>query len=150
MINFFLTFPILILFPSLLCELNLDVLSLSSFIVIYILASVLNFMLYFTIGLIAFWTKQASGLQSILRNSARVFTGELIPIDLLPLTFQNILKFLPFPYIMYIPISLLMKGYDSEVFARSLLTMLIWILVMVIINMYIWKKGLKKYESVGI
>ena len=106
--------------------------------------------LFLLAGLVAFWTKEASGLQAVLKNSAKFFTGALIPIDLLPEYFQEIIMLTPFPYILYFPTKIVMWAVSFQEFISACFICIVWIVIISIFNYKVWQNGLRKYESVGI
>jgi ABC-2 type transport system permease protein len=60
---------------------------------------------------------------------------------------QQVVEWLPFPYMIYIPASDLV-GLPVEV-GRSLLIMLGWIAIFTLINRWLWRLGLKQYSGMG-
>ncbi|MBU0975783.1 MAG: ABC-2 family transporter protein [Patescibacteria group bacterium] len=142
--------PILFLFPSLVGEFHIGTVSLLQFVIVVAFSSVLNFNIFFTIGLAAFWTKEATGLQAVIRNSTRLFTGELMPVDLFPQVIQKITVLLPFQYILFFPIKILLSDVSLKTFTDALLVIIIWNIFFCVINFLLWKFGLKQYEAVGI
>jgi len=150
LINSVLAIPILIIVPSLISEFQLSLLTLLQFSLLTLMASLFVFCMYLLVGLIAFWTKEAHGLQMLVKNGSKFFTGAYIPLDLLPIAFQNIIKFLPFPYVIFFPIKVLRGEVTNESFVQALLILSLWIFFFMIINFITWRKGLKQYESVGI
>lgn len=149
-VHIILTIPIVILWPQILSNVSLSFTVLLEFMCSIFLASFFGFNLYFFIGLISFWAQESSGLQSMVRNSMKLLVGDLIPLDLLPLWFQNILFIFPFPYTLYFPIKILMGTINSGEFFHAVVIMIFWILVFMVFNRILWKKGLKEYEAIGM
>jgi len=150
LLNLLIAMPIFILWRSVSDEVFLDVYSVSRFCISSLLATLFGFNIYFLVGLSSFWTKQSYGFQLIVRNATRFFTGALIPLDLLPMWFQNITSQLPFSYMLFYPVKQLMEETTFSDFLHSMLIISIWIVVFIILNIIVWKKGIKHYESVGI
>lgn len=148
--NIVLVIPVFLLFPTLLQHLNISFLVIFEFLIVTILASNFNFLVYLLVGFAAFWTKQAGGLQSVVKNGIKFFTGDYLPLDLLPFNFYNILTKLPFAYTLYFPIKILMGEVDPKECIIGCGIILFWIVVFTMLNLFAWRKGLKRYESVGI
>ena len=150
MINSTLVIPGLLLAPYLFSNLNISFISVIQFVIFALLSSTFGFCLYLLVGMVAFWTKQAHGVQMMVRNGSKFFTGFYIPLDLLPLWFQNISTILPFQYMLFFPIKVLMEGVSFTESLESISIISLWIIAFIVLNYIVWKKGLKKYESVGI
>jgi len=149
-IHIILTLPVLIVLPDIFMNLDISLSSVLLFIISIIMAMIFSFSLFFSIGIISFWTKQSGGLQMVVKNAARILTGDLIPLDLLPFTFRRFVLFTPFAYILYFPIKIIMGGISNAEIVRSFIIVIIWISIFNFLNLVLWKKGLKKYEAVGI
>lgn len=67
------------------------------------LAFVLDFAAYFTIGILAFWLENTTGLTLIYSRVAMIFGGMLLPVELFPETLQRVIGWLPFASIVYGP-----------------------------------------------
>ncbi len=63
----------------------------------------INFYVNYSIGLTGFWFTQTGGLRSVYSLLLSVFSGALIPLAFFPQVVQDILVFLPFQYITYVP-----------------------------------------------
>lgn len=68
-----------------------------------ILAIVLDFLISLCIGLVAFWTEDASPYRWIYSKTLMVFGGLLFPLDVLPRTLQRVAELLPTAYLIYYP-----------------------------------------------
>lgn len=145
-----LVIPVIFLYPDIFASLHLTVQNLAGFLISIICASVWSFTLYLSVGYIAFWTKEAAGLQMVIKNAIRFFTGGLIPLDLLPLWFQKISFVLPFSYSLFFPVKILMGEISSSELVKGFATIFTWIIFFMVFNIIIWRKGIKQYESVGI
>ncbi|MBN2015544.1 ABC-2 family transporter protein [Candidatus Dojkabacteria bacterium] len=145
-----LAIPIFIVKPDLLDFLPFRIESLLYTLIIFVLACVIGFNVFLLAGLIAFWTKESSGMQAVIKNAAKFFTGALIPIDLLPDYFSKVIMLTPFPYIIFFPTKILMGDVSFREFIIGCLIVVSWIVILTMANVAIWKRGLKRYESVGI
>ncbi len=144
------TIPIFIVAPSLLNNIDFNIVTFIKFFIGCFLAVIFNFSLFFTVGISSFWSKESFGLQMVVKNAIRFFIGSIIPIDLLPINFQRIILLTPFPYMIYYPIKILMGDIVLEEFIKSYGIFIFWIIIFLILNKFLWKKGLKQYEAVGM
>jgi ABC-type uncharacterized transport system permease subunit len=65
----------------------------------------------------------------------------------LPAWFFSLNNFLPFKYILFVPVSVLMGRMQPDIWL--FLVPVCWIIVLYFINKFVYKWGLKKYESFG-
>jgi len=123
--------------------------------VLYFLLStflaIISFFLYgFLISLISFWTDTPwSGHWLFGVVFVNLFSGQAIPLDLLPQPVYNILINTPFPYFYYYPMQLFLgKIPEAQVWPLLAKSILLSSFVFIFIK-FIWKKGLIRYQSYG-
>lgn len=123
-------------------------------ITIIFLMLVASYIIYtfmsFITGMIAFWTQRVVGIDHTINTLMKFLSGAYFPIILLPETFLKIDKLFPFIYTMYIPTQLYLGKISLKEGVMGLGMEMIWILLLYIIIKIMWKKGLKKFEGVGI
>ena len=101
------------------------------------------------IGLSAFYFTEIWGLKAFISFISYVLSGSLFPFDLTLKSIQKILLLTPFPYISYIPTKIIT---DSNFLIEPFMFIipLIYIIIFLIISMFIWRDGIKKYQSCGV
>ncbi|MFC1780350.1 ABC transporter permease [Patescibacteria group bacterium] len=109
-----------------------------------------SFLLYFCIGLLAIWFKRVHGFYyfTVILNS--FFAGMYIPLHILPELFQKISRFTPFRYFTYLPIEISQGTITGNELTRNFIIEIAWLLVLYTIYKFLWKKGLKNLDVVGI
>lgn len=110
----------------------------------------INFCIDYCVGSLAFWMFKTSSISRIYDLVFNFSAGRYIPLVMLPVFFTKTLKFLPFSYSFYFPINILMGKIEGQEIINSGLLQLFWLAVVGIITYLVWRKGLKKYEAVGI
>lgn len=100
------------------------------------------------IGFIAFWLEETWSINISFRFIAAFFSGSIVPLDLYPEMFAKFLLWTPFPYLIYVPVRILM-GKQVDI-GFSLFILLAWIVILCFCTQWIWKKGLKLYTGAGI
>lgn len=125
----------------------------SSRIILFIIAAAISFFfnraIKYIIGTLGFWTKDIGGISSFLNEFIGLLGGSWLPLDFLS-SFATILKLLPFSYIYYFPIQILMNpSLTANDTAKILLLEISWTLLFFFIGKVLWNKGLKRFESVG-
>lgn len=108
---------------------------------------ILFFLVYFLVGIVAFWMGEAKSIFWALWVIIGFMQGSLIPLDLLPRWLMQLSNFLPFKYIFFIPISLITGRSEFSWF--MIYVPLAWLFGLYILAQYLYIKGLKKYEGFG-
>lgn len=129
---------------------NFDLIYLALILIMIFLAFILELLLAFLVGIIAFWTDEVDGLYSTIDRIKRFFSGGYFPLSLLPAVFVNISLFMPFAYSFFVPAQLYLKKIPLSVGFWGILIQLIWIALLYLIIRIVWKRGVKKYEGIGI
>jgi ABC-2 type transport system permease protein len=114
-----------------------------------VMSYVLKFCLSLIIGLASFWTIEVGGLYQSLDVIMKFFSGGFFPLTLFP-GLYGVSKFLPFMHTFFIPSQFFLGKIGSAEAFFSLLVQAFWIGLLYGIVKYIWVRGLRYYESVGI
>ena len=136
---FFLIYPNAIWFPSLPTTLL--------FLVSALCAFSLQFLIQYTLAMCAFWTEKASAIQDLWYIMHFFCSGAVAPIAIFPEAVQNIILFLPFPYIINFPASILV-GLPVNL-GQGFGMIFAWMAVFLVINRILWRKGLKQFSGMG-
>ncbi|MBU0975241.1 MAG: ABC-2 family transporter protein [Patescibacteria group bacterium] len=121
---------------------------------LFMLAMVISYFLNrafkYLIGCLAFWTKDTGGISNFVNEVISILSGKWLPLDFFG-SLAKYMKLLPFSYIFYFPIQILLS--ENLTFAdilRILVIEVLWTALFTFIGKYFWKKGLKQFEAVGI
>ncbi|KKU58255.1 MAG: hypothetical protein UX80_C0004G0006 [Candidatus Amesbacteria bacterium GW2011_GWA2_47_11b] len=114
-----------------------------------LLAVLSKFYISASIGGLAFWFKRVHGFGGLFFNIGGLFSGELIPIIFLPRIFSTIADYLPFKYLAYFQVQLLLRQVDYKLIAIGVITQVLWLAFFVLISRIIWKAGLSQFEATG-
>lgn len=106
------------------------------------------FSLQYLTGLIGFWLEETWILRVILDIMTAFLSGAIIPLELYPKWFLNILEWTPFPYLTFYPVKTFM-GQNSDL-GFSYIIVSFWICLFCLINHLIWKKGVRLYTAAGM
>jgi len=126
---------------------SIDPQKIAPFLLVLILGCILNFLIYYIIGLSSFWSVNNNGIIQLWKNLISIVSGNKFPITFLPMFFQNILIVLPFEYTVYLPISILL---GKSLSITIIIIELFWIIFMYILSKIIWKNGVALNEGVGM
>jgi len=113
-----------------------------------LLALYLYVVIYFLIAILSFWVDRAESYIYATIVFSNFFNGSLLPLDAFPAWFVSLNNWLPFKYLMYVPIQAFLGKHQFSVFELCL--GLGWALILSLAIQYIWRRGLRRYESLGI
>jgi ABC-2 type transport system permease protein len=102
----------------------------------------------YLMGLLAFWLDETWVLRVSFRLIASFLSGVILPLDFFPSWLVSFLKYTPFPYMTYYPIKVFMGDFSNLTMAFGMLG--VWTIVIIIINMIVWRKGLRLYTAAGM
>lgn len=114
-----------------------------------LVAMTLYFFFGFLVGLLGFWSNEIWGPRFILYILLGFFAGSLFPLDILPSPIFNVLKFLPFTYLLYFPLKIYLGQLSITVISQGLLVSTSWLFILYFACKFFWRKGLKLYGAEG-
>ena len=121
----------------------------------FILSLFIGMFIFFNLmmltNMISFWVPElAWGAQFLMIVVVADFlSGSFFPIDVFPNIIYQIIRFTPFPYLIFIPIKIYLGNFDLLLTIQSLLIGLIWCALLWKITLSVWKKGLLAYDVTG-
>ena len=110
------------------------------------LAFILRFIIQYTFAMLAFWTERASALQQFWYLFYIFLSGTVAPLEVFPPQVRAVVNWTPFPYLMHFPAALLV-GLPVEFWHLGV--MLGWLGLFVVLNRWLWRRGLKHYSGMG-
>lgn len=113
------------------------------------LAALLQFLLFEALSLLSFWLENTYGIRFTMRVIMEVVGGAIIPLSFFPDILQKIFGFLPFPYLIYLPMRIYLGKISPEHISAEFLKEGLWILGLAVVNLVVWKKGIRQYVSMG-
>ncbi len=118
------------------------------FLLLLPLSFALDFTIYFLIGLAAFWLEDTTGLTLIYSRMTMILGGMLIPLELFPEGWQQVLRILPFSAIVYGPARIFVTG-DLSLFFSILAQQFVAILLFTFVIRIVYNTALKRVFSHG-
>ena len=119
-------------------------------IITFLLGTVFMNSFQFFMGLWAFKYHDTIFLTHVPEMIIAFFTGELVPLSLLPGGFASALRYFPFTHVIFTPTMLLTGGMDTREGAAGLAALAVWAAVMAAVSRLAYGRLRKKYEGVGI
>jgi ABC-2 type transport system permease protein len=114
-----------------------------------VLSALLNFLISYTMALLAFWVLEVSTFIFILYAFEFIAGGHLFPLDILPPALAALLAFTPFPYQLYFPVSIYLGRVTGDALGRGLLLQAVWVLAAYGLARWVWQRGVRRYSAVG-
>jgi ABC-2 type transport system permease protein len=107
------------------------------------------FLLNLLVDLLSFWLLETFSLQNIRIAIVLFLSGIYIPLWYYPDWLLSILDYLPFKFIIYVPIAFYLEKITLLDYLRQLGIVSIWILIFGIICLLLWNRGTKKVVAHG-
>jgi ABC-2 type transport system permease protein len=114
-----------------------------------LLAWLITFALMFTIGALAFFLTQTMAIANLYFGLFSLFSGYLMPLDLLPHPIAVLAAWLPFRFMLSAPVELMTRSLDREALAALLGGQLAWAAIMLATALVLWRRGVRRFEAVG-
>lgn len=125
-------------------------LHMAGFVLALVLAGVLNFLLGYAVSLLGFWTTRTLGLYNLFAHGITyLLAGKLVPLDMLPATWNRLNAYLPFPYIAAFPIRVLMGQVAPSELPAGFAMQIGWIFAVWLVSVGLWHSGVRRYTAVG-
>ena len=119
------------------------------FLVSLVLTGLLQFLLSYTLALMAFWLLEVSTLIFIVFAFEYIAGSHLFPIDILPPVLVKILFLTPFPYQLYFPVSIYVGTTTGNALYTGLAIQALWVVAGFVLARFVWNRGVRKYSAVG-
>lgn len=119
------------------------------FIVTILFAAALNFLINICGGLAAFWMSETQSLRDGIDFLSMIFSGSIIPLAALPLTFQKFNLWLPFRYTLSFPIEIIQNKLMFTDIVIGLLFQIGWLFFVYYLFKHLWEKGIVLYSAYG-
>jgi ABC-2 type transport system permease protein len=108
-----------------------------------------NFLLTAAISCVAFWTQRVWGLYRLYGIPVALFSGQFVPLNLMPKVIQKISVYLPFQLFKYFPTQMILGKLSAEEILQGYISGIIWIALALILFRFAWRRGLKHFSAVG-
>lgn len=119
------------------------------FLGVLLMASVANFMIAFIVGTLGFWMMYTGGIRSLVSVASLLVSGRMVPMELLPSFLNNLSYFLPFRYIYFFPVQVLLGQIESGMVVRNCMVLAVWIVILLAVVNVIWRVGVRRLEVIG-
>ena len=114
-----------------------------------ILGFAVSFLLGASLICVAFWTTRVWALVEFYSALVVLFSGQFVPLQLMPGIIQQIARFLPFQLYKYFPIELILGRLSPAEIVFGYAMGVFWLLIAIVLFRWAWRNGLKRFSAVG-
>jgi ABC-2 type transport system permease protein len=114
-----------------------------------IIGFLVGFLLSAAITSLAFWTTRVYSIHEFYYAMILLFSGQFVPLPLMPKLIQDIAQYLPFQLLIYFPIQLILGKLSSAQIIQGYVVGSIWLVVAISVFTWIWRNGVKRFSAVG-
>jgi ABC-2 type transport system permease protein len=119
----------------------------------YVVSLVLSFLVGFffetCVGMVGFWFLEVTSLLYIVMTLNFFISGHMLPLDLLPEFWANLLKMLPFQYMAYFPAVVFQGKVRGVELLKHLSLALLWAVAFMLLARGLYRMGLRRYSAFG-
>jgi ABC-2 type transport system permease protein len=109
----------------------------------------ISFLLGATITCVAFWTTRVYSLNEFYYALIVLFSGQFVPLELMPRLIQQLAQVLPFQHMKYAPVQLILGRLSPEQVARNFLLGGLWFCIALALFLWVWRTGVRRFSAVG-
>ena len=113
------------------------------------LAFLIGFLIESLIGLVSFWFLEVSSLLFIYMMFNYFLSGHMIPLDWLPPAITDVVVWLPFKYLAYVPAAIFLGKYEPDELPGVLLVGAAWAVGLLVVNRVTFRRGVRRYGAFG-
>src|SRR5262245_50331447 len=101
------------------------------------------------LGLMSLWTTRVGAVFETYFVAELLFSGRLVPLQLMPSWVQTAADWLPFKWTFGYPIDTLVADLPTSQLLGGLAMQALWTLIGLGIVMLVWRRGIRRFTSVG-
>jgi len=113
------------------------------------LAFLLRYTLMYALAITAFWTTRVTALFELWFALEFFTSGRIAPLTVLPDWAQQIANVLPFQWMFYFPLELLLGRRTPQEALTGVLIQVVWLIATVIVFRLVWRAAVRRYAAVG-
>ena len=114
-----------------------------------VLAYLTSFCVQATFGTLAFWLDQSLGVYNVWFGLWALFSGYLLPIELMPELVARIAYWLPFHAMLGVPVEIAAGLVHGQAAIEAVALQVGWLSVALLALRATWHRGLRRYEAFG-
>jgi ABC-2 type transport system permease protein len=119
------------------------------FLLTLLLATALNFLIFYCFSAMAFWIVEVGFLFEGIRITTVLLSGGIFPLEVFGERAMRIFNLLPFKYTVYFPINVLNGKLSTAETLEGMLIQCLWIGGALALANVLWRAGGRRYVAVG-
>lgn len=139
----------LIFYFGLIMIFSKDILVVSALFIYMFIANFMFFNFMLLLGELSFWIINMWPLRNGINAVYLLLGGLYFPLNMLNKSIYVWIRFNPFSLVTDVPANLIISGISSKLIVY-IIAAVIWLILFRILQKYLFEKGFKKYEGVGI
>ncbi|MFM8425132.1 MAG: ABC transporter permease [Chloroflexota bacterium] len=116
---------------------------------VMVIAFLVGYLLSATITALAFWTTRIYSIHEFYFALILLFSGQFVPLPLMPKVIQDIAQYLPFQLLLYFPIQLILGKLSADQIVMGYVMAGVWLVLAAFLFNIVWRNGVKRYSAVG-
>lgn len=113
------------------------------------MAWLITFAFLFGLGTLGFLFTKTMALLNLYFGFFSLLSGYLMPIPLLPSGIRQIAEYSPFRFMFSVPVELMTRSIDRAELAWLLAGQVAWSVITLATALWVWRRGIRRYEAVG-
>lgn len=120
-----------------------------AYVVSLLLAFLIGFFFEACIGMTGFWLLEVTSLLWIVTTLTYFISGQMVPLDILPPFWANLLKAAPFQYLAYFPAVVFLGKVQGWDLVQGLVIEAAWVVALIGLTRWLFARGLRRYSAYG-
>ena len=112
-------------------------------------AFLIGYLLSATITALAFWTTRVYSVHEFYFALLLLFSGQFVPLPLMPKLIQDIAQYLPFQLFLYFPVQVILGKLSANQIILGYIMACVWLTVSILLFNWVWRNGIKRFSAVG-
>lgn len=126
---------------------QISVVQILLFILFAILGMFIEFLIWFNIGLIAFFLGRVQGIITATLALRVFLSGTLLPLSFFPSLVQKIAFYLPYRFYIFTPVDHTLSNNGLAAILIDIGLSFLWIFILLLLNKFLWDKGKVKMQT---
>jgi ABC-2 type transport system permease protein len=108
-----------------------------------------GYLLTATVTSLAFWTTRVYSIHEFYFALMTLFSGQFVPLTLMPKFVQDVAQYLPYQLQIYFPIEIILGKLSNAQIVQGFVVGFIWLGVAIVLFNWVWRNGVKRFSAVG-
>jgi len=110
---------------------------------------IIQYAFYQGIGILSFWIYQINSVERFYKMTSTLFSGEMVPLTLFPPIMYQTLLYSPFASLAFVPGGIYIGLFETKQALILVLNQFAWGAVLWTLVIWVYSKGLRKFEAQG-